>query len=172
MTMSNTHKITLSSHLTALQSVLFFMVLAIICIVLLLFFDDDETYFMERALGIACVVLFFPSLYLHFCYYLENKNFVITGLSDSLEIEDHKRNRKWVLSNDTILSIDVYAAAGLIDWESSGGTMLHLEYHYAAIKTKDGELILTSLLYPYLMDIKLKFREIKVNYHKTIFASI
>ena len=59
----------------------------------------------------------------------------------------------------------------MINYGAAGG-MLHLTYHYAIIKTKDQEFILTSLLYPYLMDIKFKFIEVKVNYHKTIFALI
>ncbi len=169
--MNHVHKITLRSHITALHSVLFFMVFAILSFGLLFYFNDDDTYFVERALGIICVLFFAPSLYLHFSYYLENKDFIMKGFDDTLEIKDTKRNKTWILNNENIISINVYAAPGLIKY-GVAGQMLHLEYHYARIETNEGEFILTSLLYPYLMDIKFKFREIKVNYHETILATI
>lgn len=165
------HKINFKSHLTALHGVLIILVPVLIMFSFLFVFNDDDTYKIERVIGIATLISLSPSLYLHFCYYLENKDLIIRGLGESLEIKDTKRNKKWTLSNETILAIDVFAAPGMIEWGSAGGA-LHLSYHYAVIKTKEGEFILTSLLYPCLMDIKFKFREIKVNYHKTIFASI
>ncbi len=169
--MNTIFKIDYFCHLRVAKVVLIYGVVLITILFALFFYADYDIYLIRVLTAAYGLVFIFPSIILHYSYYLENKNIVINKIDGILEIHDLKLSTRYKLTNSTVKSINIYASATLVDWGTSG-FLPHESYFYVVFETTGGKLILTSLIYPDIMNIQLQFREVKVDYIKTFYAMI
>lgn len=141
-------KVTFFNHLASFSSLLisagFF-----IGILFWLKFDPDAL----KIFGAVFIIDAAPSLYLHFEYWLMNKN-VEYEINDS-EIIQIKQGKETIYKNQDIEKIVVYLTPDL--YKNSNFHLLAIGgYHYAKIFLKTGdELVVTCLLTP-RVDLALK----------------
>ncbi|MGB4774935.1 MAG: hypothetical protein WBP45_07185, partial [Daejeonella sp.] len=122
---------------------------------------------------IGFIILFvFPGIFLHFTYYLHQNGWVIKEYSDYLEIyiKNNKLNLIRIDKNN-ISEINIYMAPTTINYNSTTGLPVE-NYNYAKITIPEMDVIITNLIYPDIKALVSKFPDIKLNYHKTIYADI
>lgn len=169
--MKNEYLLDFHSHFRSFKRTLFDVILVLLLAISFIYFDILDGDLAKKIFGIYLVICIGPAVYLHYCYYLENKDFSLKLDHGVFQIFNLKTGRVWDITSDNVVLIEIFASATFIKVGTSG-MLPHEGYHYARIKTLDSEIILTSLLYPDLMDIAIKFRDVRIEYHKTFFASL
>ncbi len=110
------------------------------------------------------------SLYLHFRYWVKNKD-------EEYEVRDkelirRKGGEETIYKNDEIEKIIIYLSPAL--YKNSSFYLLALEgYHYAVVKLKTGEeLILTNLLAPRIDKALKQIRGVLFEKKKRLFCNL
>ena len=158
------------SHLRAARTNLFYTSIAILAIFIVVFQNRPlNTNLIKGIMGI--IILFNgPAVFLHFSYFLENKNWILKEIEDEIEItKDNLNSIK--ITKVNIKSIEVFMSAGVYDYGVSTGLPTE-DYNYVIFKTKHEEIIITILLYPDIKKLISKFSSITPKINRTLFAQI
>ena len=168
--MRKSYSVNFNSQLKAAKSTLFYILILLLSISLIIYYQEpNDVLITIKIVLLIGMIIIGPSLFLHFSYYLENKDLVITESKDSLEIFNIKTNKKLMLDNDTIKSLDIYMSSTMADWNATSG-LPNESYTYAHCKTINGDINITCLLYPNINSLQAKFIKVNPIVHRTIFA--
>ena len=158
-------KITIYTHFASLLSLIFMVTLGALFVIWTKF-DSDAILVM----GIFFLIDAIPSLYLHYEYWIINREEEIILRNN--EILRRKKRNEIIIKNDEIKKIIIYLSPALC--KGSSFHLLAIEgYHYAKIKLKSGEeIILTSLLNPKLYKDLKQVKGVLFERRKTLFCQL
>lgn len=163
------YNINFKSHFRLSKTALLYTFIAAISILIVLLQNKIDTAFIVKIILAITIILNGPAFFLHFSYYLENKNWIIKEYEEVIEI--YMTNEKCIkIDKNNIISIDVYMAPSFINYGTTTGLPTE-DYHVVKFTIKDEEIIITNLIYQDIKKLSSKFVNIKPQFNKTIFAN-
>lgn len=165
------YQINLSNHFRVAKQILFFFIVYVfIGIFIIVHVGFNDKIFVLKGLTAIIILVNFPAIYLHYFYFLENKNMKLNEYESHIEIYDDD-NEIIILNEENVIAIDIFMSVNKFKYDITSGLPTE-EYNYLKFKTIDKEIIITSLIYPNIKKLSSNFSSIKPKLHKTIFATI
>ncbi|WP_088303349.1 hypothetical protein [Pedobacter sp. AJM] len=114
------------------------------------------------------IIIFSPTIILHYTYYLQAKGIKIEFSEDGLMV--FEGNTLKTIKDEDIIKIELYMSQSYAKTGYSTGRYPGEDYYYAIIITHSGEIIINNLLYPKLLNIDRYLNLSKFEYITRIFA--